>query len=272
MAGASEMASALDRILAYKGEEVAARRRTVTEGEMAARAAAAPAPRGFAAALSAVAGSGGNALICELKRKSPSAGEILPGADPLEIARDYAAGGAACLSILTDEPSFGGSLADLEAVRGAVDLPLLRKDFMIDPWQVLEARAHGADAVLVILAALGDIRAREITDAAIELGMDVLLEVHDRPELERALALPSPLIGINNRNLKTMTTDLAMTEALAPALPEDRQLVSESGIAAPDDILRLRKSGARRFLIGESLMTQADRTGAVRGLRAARSV
>ena len=266
------MTTALDRIIAYKREEVAGRKAGATPGQMAARAAAAPYPRGFAAALDTVAATGENALICELKRRSPSAGEILPGADPVAIATEYEAGGAACLSILTDAPSFGGSLADLEAVRLAIALPILRKDFMIDTWQVLEARAHGADAVLVIMAALEDALARDIADAAIEQGMDVLVEVHDAKELERALALPSPLIGINNRNLKTMVTDLAVTEELATRMPPDRHLVSESGVRTSGDITRLRETGARRFLIGESLMKQNNRPNAVTMLRTAGTI
>lgn len=266
------MTTVLDDILTYKREEVAARKAEMSAGQMAARASAAPAPRGFAAALDAVAATGENALICELKRKSPSAGHILPGADPLAIAREYEAGGAACLSVLTDGPSFGGSLADLDAVRQATSLPLLRKDFMVDPWQVLEARAHGADAVLVIMAALDDALAQEIAQAALGHAMDVLVEVHDAGELERARRLPSGLIGVNNRNLRTMTTDLAVTETLAPHLPAGASLVAESGVRTPADISRLRRSGARRFLIGESLMSQADRAGAVNALRMAGTI
>lgn len=266
------MSTALDRIIDYKREEVARRKGAQRLSLLEARASAAPHPRGFAASLAAIAASGENALICELKRKSPSAGEILPGADPIAIAAEYEAGGAACLSILTDGPSFGGSLADLDAARGAVALPLLRKDFMIDPWQVVEARAHGADAILVILAAVDDVLADELCAAARSHGMDVLAEVHDAAELERALRLDAELIGVNNRNLKTMTTDLAVTQALAPLLPRGRALVSESGISRPGDIERLRETGARRFLIGESLMKQVDRRGAVSALRRAGTV
>lgn len=261
------MASALDRILAYKRDEVAARKAERRLAELEARAGDASPPRGFVAALDAVAGTGANALICELKRKSPSAGEILPGADPAQIARQYEAGGAACLSVLTDGPSFGGRLEDLEIIRAAVKLPLLRKDFMVDPWQVTEARAHGADAVLVIMAALDDALAGELIDCAEQAGMDVLVEVHDAAELERALTLPASLIGINNRNLKTMQTDLGITDALAPHLPTGRKLVSESGVRTASDIERLRAAGARRFLIGESLMKEPDREQAVAVLR-----
>lgn len=266
------MTTALDAIISYKIDEVARRKTEIRLSLLEARAQAAPHPRGFAASLAAVAASGENALICELKRKSPSAGEILPGADPIAIAAEYEAGGAACLSILTDGPSFGGSLADLDAARTAVALPLLRKDFMIDPWQVVEARAHGADAVLVILAAVDDVLAGELCAAAAIYGMDVLAEVHDCAELDRALRLPTDLIGVNNRNLKTMTTDLGVTEALAPRLPAGRALVSESGISQPADVERLRETGARRFLIGESLMKQVDRRAAVSALRRAGTV
>ncbi len=248
------MSTALDRIVAYKVDEVAAARRQTPLPALEARLAEASPARGFARALTSIADRDENALICELKRKSPSAGDILPGADPVEIAREYQAGGAACLSVLTDGPSFGGSLQDFADIRAAVDLPMLRKDFMIDPYQVIESRAHGADCVLVIMACLSDGQARELTDVALGLGMDVLLETHDETELERALRLPSPLIGINNRDLKRMVTDLATTERLAPLVPADRVLVSESGVSSPENIERLRATGARRFLIGESLM------------------
>ncbi len=263
------MATALDTIIAYKRVEVEQRREAIAPSVLRARAQGAPYPRGFAAALNTIAATGENALICELKRKSPSAGEILPGADPVEIARQYEAGGAACLSVLTDGPSFGGSLDDLVAIRHGVALPVLRKDFMVDPWQVLEARAHGADAVLVIMAAVDDRLARALCEAAGEWGMDVLVEVHDARELDRALALPSALVGINNRNLATMTTDLGVTETLARAVPGDVALVSESGVRDAPDIIRLRETGARRFLIGESLMKQTNREHAVSQLRLA---
>ncbi|MEM1150156.1 MAG: indole-3-glycerol phosphate synthase TrpC [Pseudomonadota bacterium] len=261
--------TALDAILHYKLEEVAERKSETARLTLEERAEAAGRPRGFAAALTRVAEDGENALICELKRRSPSAGEILPGADPVAIAQDYEAGGAACLSILTDGPSFGGSLEDLTAIRDAVALPLLRKDFMVDPWQVVEARAHGADAILVILAAVDDALALALCEQAKHYQMDVLVEVHDAHELDRALALPAELIGVNNRNLKTMTTDLAVTEALAPRVPETLSLVSESGVSSEADIIRLRTCGPRRFLIGESLMKQSDRKSAVKRLRLA---
>jgi indole-3-glycerol phosphate synthase len=226
-------------------------------------------PRGFARRLSEIATTGENALICEMKRRSPSAGEILPGADPRDIAAQYERGGAACLSVLTDKPSFGGSLEDFAAIRTAVALPMLRKDFMIDTIQVAEARAHGADAVLVILSCTDDVLALDLTQAAQGLGMDVLVETHDADEIERALTLPSPLIGINNRDLKIMKTDLATSETLAGLIPQDRDFVSESGISEPADISRLRQTGARRFLIGESLMKRADREQHVTALRRA---
>ena len=211
-----------------------------------------------------------NALICELKRKSPSAGDILPGANPVSIAREYEEGGAACLSILTDGPSFGGSLSDFVAIRDAVSLPMLRKDFMIDPIQIIEARAYGADCVLVILSCTDDVLASDLIQTATSLGMDSLIETHDANELERALKLPSPLIGINNRDLKIMKTDLATTERLAASLPTGRNLVSESGISEAEDVIRLRKTGARRFLIGESLMKRDDRQAHVARLRQAK--
>ena len=263
------MSTALDKIIAYKHDEVAELKRTQTEQSLLDLAATQNPPREFAARLTEIANADENALICEMKRKSPSAGEILPGADPRDIASQYERGGAACLSVLTDGPSFGGSLEDFAAIRSAVSLPMLRKDFMIDPIQVIEARAHGADAILVIMSSSDDSLAMSLTQTAQDLGMDVLVETHDADEIERALSLPSPLIGINNRDLKIMQTDLATSEKLAPLLPSDRDFVSESGISQPEDIQRLRKTGARRFLIGESLMKRADREAHVAALRAA---
>ena len=248
------MSTALDRIIAYKVDEVAAAKRETPLAALEARLPEASPPRGFAQSMSMSAGLDENALICELKRKSPSAGDILPGADPIQIAREYESGGAACLSVLTDGPSFGGSLEDFAQIRSAVGLPMLRKDFMIDPYQVIESRVHGADCVLVIMACLSDAQASEMTDTALDLGMDVLLETHNEEELARALDLPSPLIGINNRDLKRMVTDLATTERLAPLVPAEKVLISESGVSSPEHIKRLRETGARRFLIGESLM------------------
>jgi indole-3-glycerol phosphate synthase len=265
------MTTALDRIVEYKREEIAALKRYRTFEWLERDARARPKPRGFAAALSRIAETDENALICEIKRKSPSAGEILPGADPVAIAKDYEAGGAACLSVLTDGPSFGGSLADFAAIRAHVGLPMLRKDFMLEPIQIVESRAYGADCVLIIMSCLSDAQALELTEAALIHDMDVLVETHDEAELERALRLPSPLIGVNNRDLKRMVTQLETTERLAPLLPADRDLVAESGIASAAHIQRLRPCGARRFLIGESLMkVTQDRAGATRALREAR--
>ena len=264
------MSTALDRIVAYKTDEVAAIRRDRSESDFLNDAKAQPTPRGFAAQLSDIASGGDNALICEMKRKSPSAGEILPGADPSDIAAQYERGGAACLSVLTDGPSFGGSLEDFAAIRSAVSLPMLRKDFMIDTIQVAEARAHGADAILVILSCTDDALAKDLVQAAHALEMDALIETHDAAEVERALALPSNLIGINNRDLKIMKTDLATSEALSHLIPDGVDFVSESGISDTGDVTRLRKTGARRFLIGESLMKRDDREAHVRALRAAR--
>lgn len=263
------MSTALNRIIDYKRGEVVALKRQRSEQDFLAFARDQDAPRGFAARLTSIADTGENALICEMKRKSPSAGDILPGADPRDIAAQYERGGAACLSVLTDGPSFGGSLEDFGAIRGVVSLPMLRKDFMIDTIQVAEARAHGADAVLVILSCTDDALARDLTEAALDLGMDALIETHDADEVERALALPSPLIGINNRDLKIMQTDLATSETLSRLIPEGMEFVSESGISEPADISRLRKTGARRFLIGESLMKRADREQHVSALRRA---
>jgi len=263
------MSTALDRIVTYKRDEVAALKRERSEQDFLASVKDQAAPRGFASRLTAIANSDENALICEMKRKSPSAGDILPGADPCDIAAQYERGGAACLSVLTDGPSFGGSLEDFGAIRSAVALPMLRKDFMIDTIQVAEARAHGADAVLVILSCTDDALALDLTQAALDLGMDALIETHDAVEIERALALPSPLIGINNRDLKIMQTDLATSETLSRLIPADKDFISESGISQPDDISRLRKTGARRFLIGESLMKRSDREQHVSALRQA---
>ena len=263
------MATALDRIIAYKHDEVAALKKETSFAALVAESETVPAPRGFARRLTEIANTGQAALICELKRKSPSAGEILPGADPVAIAQEYESSGAACLSILTDFPSFGGSLDDLRAIRKAVQLPLLRKEFMIDPIQVAEARAGGADAVLVILSAVDDVLAEELLSAATDLGMDSIVEVHDEAELERANALPGLLVGINNRDLKRMVTDLSTTERLAPMLDPSKTLISESGISEPAHIQRLAGAGARRFLIGESLMKATARKTICENLRRA---
>lgn len=252
------MTTALDRILEYKAQEVHELKRQRSTQSLISDAAAQSGARGFGAALSQIADAGENALICEIKRKSPSAGDILPGAHAPDIAADYQQGGAACLSVLTDGPSFGGTLSDFSAIRERVNLPMLRKDFMIDPVQIIESRAHGADCILIILSAVDDACAADLSQTATGLGMDVLVETHDEVELDRALRLPSLLVGINNRDLKRMVTDLGTTERLAP-LAEGRHLISESGISEPGHVSRLRAFGIRRFLIGESLMKRPDR-------------
>lgn len=215
--------------------------------------------RGFSAALRHKAETTGSGLICEIKKASPSAGLIRPDFDPAALAQAYEHGGAACLSVLTDEPYFQGCNAFLQQARAMCDLPVLRKDFMVDVWQIAESRVIGADCILLIMAALDDHQALELHAAAMTYGLDVLIEIHNREELERALRLPSQgLIGINNRNLKTLQTDLEITESLAPSVPEGREIVSESGLVTPDDLRRMKAIGVNRFLIGESLMKQPD--------------
>ncbi|MHA1536029.1 MAG: indole-3-glycerol phosphate synthase TrpC [Alphaproteobacteria bacterium] len=257
------MSDALARICADKVREIARRKAARPLAEIEAAARDAPTVRGFADAL--VSG-GGPALIAEIKKASPSAGLIRADFDPAALALAYAAGGARCLSVLTDAPYFQGRGEDLVAARGAVALPVLRKDFMLDPWQVPESRALGADCILIIMAALDDGMARELAQAAGEWGMDALVEVHDEGELERAAALPCRLIGVNNRDLKTLKTDLAVSERLAPLVPRDRTMVAESGIAGPGDIARLADAGARAFLVGGALMAKDDVEAATRAL------
>ena len=253
----------LDRILDTKREEVAARRATTSLGDLDARAAAAEPPRGFRAALDA---KPGHALIAEIKKASPSKGLIRPDFDPPAHARAYQAGGAACLSVLTDSHYFQGSEDYLIAARAACDLPVLRKDFTIDPWQVAEARAIGADAILIIVAALDDNAMVEIEAAAIERGMDVLVEVHDASELERALALKSRLIGVNNRNLKDFSVDFARTYELVDRAPAGCTFVAESGLTTRADLDAMAAHGVRCFLVGEALMRQADVEAATRAM------
>jgi indole-3-glycerol phosphate synthase len=260
------MSDILDRIAAYKREDVANRKAVRPLADLEADAREVSAPRGFRAALARAHGPGRLALIAEIKKASPSKGLIRPDFDPPALARAYEDGGAACLSVLTDTPSFQGADDYLVVARMGTALPCLRKEFLIDPWQVAESRALGADAVLVILAMVDDTLAADLMEAAHAHGMDVLVETHDEAEMARAAALKADLIGVNNRDLRTFKVDLAVTERLAALAPAGALLVTESGISTAADAARLERSGAQAMLVGESLMRQADVAAATRAL------